>query len=767
MLCSMVVSASLVVFGQFGFPLTPDSNPSAFPYDDGSWKVALQEKETILRDMMLTNHSIEGLYPSQLTLIDGKANHTTLGHADVSHSIHWTSLLLVGEIYRWKVTGDPAAFERVKEVFNAVDRCQRINQVPGVLSRGYIYGHGPSYEERRGHGRTQDRWWQGTGEFERFRWRGNPSHHNHSAFFRAMGIAWAMIDDPEIRAKVKENVDQVIQRTYIDNDMAVVDHDGVTTAHLFGGRRDQDAPSMRLLFVTTALKIGSEVTQRPQVTRMYEDLVAQLNYRAWADRPAAELAATINKYHDDADQCFHHLHTMMLLEKDEVLLRFYRNFAEALWIIHGDEKQPSYNALYHMITGNDPKAEDIRWWLNHYPTNKVFQPRQNSFRVARGEKFDGPLPLSERPFDNEYDFKEDPYRLDGWGSRFVTNVAVSPKDPMIVFACDDDGFLYRSNDGGKTWMDSYQGLAGAKAKAVLPSPMTLEVVLAATDRGIMRSRDFGFSWTHVLGDGATALAHDPAREGVAYALTADGFYESVAFDNISWGFTWRKSGGDGPPWPVTRYFLNATPGGVQFLAQDERNTVWGSKPGQTEWTLLNRPFDGRYAFTSVSGSGNSLLAVTPGVPAVAYSANGGKVWEPRGGQIYWWTAPGEGFGDEPIVAAALDPKDPNVFYVAVASGFWASRDAGRTWERAENGMDIPVVGQIIPCPQTGRVYAGSRGGLVWTDDQGRTWNRGNLVLQFQGNTRMATGPADFMVSYWLARHIGAVTEEQAVAPWAE
>jgi hypothetical protein len=747
-----------------GFPVTPSTWPVAFPYDDGSWQKPLSEKEGILRQMIADRHDIEGLYPSMVTVIDGQANHTTTGHADVSHSVHWTSQLLVGEIFRWKLTGDPADFERVREVFDAVDRCQRVNGIPGLISRGYVYGHGPTYEERRGHGRGQDKWMQGEGEYERFRWRGSPSHHNHSMFFRAMGIAWTMTDDPEIRAKVKENVEQVIRRVYIENEMRVPDYDGEITAVLTS-RRGADRPSMRMLFVTSALKLGAEVMQDPEVASLYDEYVGQLRYREFAHKPAEELAALIHKDWDDGEQSFHHLHTMMLLEKDEELLAFYRNFAEALWIKHRDDRQAMFNLLYHLVTGNDPLAMDVLWWMRHYPTNKFFQPRMLSHRADK-DQFDLPLPLSQRPFDNEYDFKGDPYRLDGWASRFVTGVSVSPADPKVVFACDDEGFLYRSLDGGATWAESFAGLGGAKVRAVLAPPVKLEIVLAATDRGVYHSRDGGYSWSHVAGSDATALALDPADTGVAYAVADGAVWESVSYnDDLSFGQTWRGSGGDGPPGTVARLFLVADPkAGMRFYAQDDRNTVWGSQPGAEAWENLSRPFGGRYTFSGMSGSGGNLAAITPGASAVAFSPDGGRTWEPRGSSIYWY-GQDAGLTGLDLRHVVIDSSNPEILYVAATDSFWVSRDAGSNWERAETGMDITVTDGLVACPVTGRVFAGTRGGLVWTDDEARTWQRGNLVPQFHGLQQIETGPADYVITYWLARYLGVLTQQQADAPW--
>jgi hypothetical protein len=756
------VALTLIVSG---FPITPTTWPVAFPYDDGSWQKPLQEKAAIFEDMIEKNHNIDGLYPSQVTLIDGEVNLSTSGHADVSHSLNWTTALFVGEVYRWKHTGDPAARERAVELFYAIDRCQRVNGVPGVISRGYVYGHGPSYEERRGHGRGQERWFQGEGEYSGYRWRGSPSHHNHSGFYRAMGLAWlAFEDDEAIRERVKENVRVVTERVFYENNMVVRDWDGVVSAELLDPDYD-GPPDTSAFFVTSELKVASVILDDPRATDLYNQWVDKLKYREYANRPPADIAANIHKDYDDAEHCFQHLDTMMQMEEDEELLRFYKNFAEALWIQHKDDKQPFYNVMYHAVTGNDPKAEDVVWWLKYYPTNKVFQPRMANIRPDI-DQVKKPLPINERPFDNEYDFKGDPYRLEGWGARYITGVGAAAIDPNVMYACDDAGYLYRSLDGGQTWANSFQGLNGAFVNSVLPSPEEVEVVLVATDRGVLRSKDAGWSWTHMVGDKATVLVADPGNKGIAYAVTDDGIYRSTPFDSESWGYTWTKAGGEGPPLPVTTYFAVRQGDSVAFLAQDERNTIWKSGPDAEQWQLLERPFGGRYAFSVIRGSGSNMVALAPDAKAVAVSTQGGAEWEPVGRQIYWYGEPGP-LSEVDIQAVMLDPKDPSVVYIGSEKGLWVSRDAGATFEQAQQGIDIPAIGALMACPVTGRVFAGTRSGLYWTDDQGATWVRGNLVPQFEGIQLIETGPADYIEAYWLARYHGVISDEQVEAAWTD
>jgi photosystem II stability/assembly factor-like uncharacterized protein len=648
-------------------------------------------------------------------------------------------------------------------MFYGIHRCHEVNGVPGLISRGYVYGHGPTYEERRG----EDRWFQGKGAFAGYRWRGNPSHHNHSAYFRAMGIAWALVDDEAIRRTVREDCLAIGRYVFLEHEMKVPDVDGKVTCDLMAWP-PHDAPSTHGLMVTSALKVIALATQDPDLTAYYERMVKELNYRAFVGKPIEELRDSLvygGTDHDDGEHAFAHLYNMMLLEEDEELQQFYRNFAEALWLMHQNDKQALYNISYQAVTGNDGKMDDALWWLRHYPTNKYHQPRMNSIRPDI-DQVPKPLPLSERPFDNEYDFKGDPYKLDGWLARIVTDVAVSPVDSMVRFACDSGGFLYRSLDGGATWEDMVAGLAGAKALALLASPAKRQIVLAATNEGLRRSEDGGATWRVVLGGNATALRQDPARPNVAYAV-ADGLvWECVDFDDASyWGRKWRKTGGETPPESLRNVFIVLLDGEVSFFAQDTANALWTSASGAQVWTHLGRPLRGRVVFTDLSASGTTLLATVGTPKALAVSEDGGATWRPCGRKIGWW---GEDTGLEHVEvhAAGIDPKDRNTLYAGGTRALHVSRDRGETWAASSNGLAIPAVRAITTCPVTGTVFAGTPGGLCQSTDRAVSWTPGNLVPIFHGVDLVETGPADYLVAYWMARYHGFLSESAATTPHA-
>ena len=137
-------------------------------YVDDSWKVPLREKAEIFERNVLYRHWINGLYPSTVDFppgYEGPLDPTTEGRADVAHSINWTSYYLGGQCYRYLFTKDEKVKEHCNKIFRAICRCMEVTGVKGLLARGYVFGHGPSYEEREGSPKS-NYWRQGAPPYE-------------------------------------------------------------------------------------------------------------------------------------------------------------------------------------------------------------------------------------------------------------------------------------------------------------------------------------------------------------------------------------------------------------------------------------------------------------------------------------------------------------------------------------------------------------------------------------------------------------------------
>src|SRR5262249_44904181 len=143
--------------------------------------------------------------------------------------------------------------------------------------------------------------------------------------------------------------------------------------------------------------------------------------------------------------------------------------------------------------------------LEFFPVDRVLRPVMNSLRKdielnphvdrSGAKQSAKPLPMNQRPLDNEYEWKSNPYRLDGWFKPTVTAIQFSCDDPLTRFS-DTTGRIYMTKDGGKTWDDRSMGLMGARVLNILTSPNRTFVLYAHTDRGLMVTRDGGMS-SHV------------------------------------------------------------------------------------------------------------------------------------------------------------------------------------------------------------------------------------------------------------------------------
>ncbi len=123
-----------------------------------------------------------------------------------------------------------------------------------------------------------------------------------------------------------------------------------------------------------------------------------------------------------------------------------------------------------------------------------------------------PIPINERPMDNEYEWKGSPYRLDGWTKPIVTAIQFSADDPQVMWFSDTYGRLYETLDGGKNWSSTSRSMMGARVQNISASKTRTFVLFAQTDKGVIVTRDGGISWVPAPPDQTPGFeSHDFAQ----------------------------------------------------------------------------------------------------------------------------------------------------------------------------------------------------------------------------------------------------------------
>ena len=87
------------------------------------------------------------------------------------------------------------------------------------------------------------------------------------------------------------------------------------------------------------------------------------------------------------------------------------------------------------------------------------------------------------------------------------------------------------------------------------------------------------------------------------------------------------------------------------------------------------------------------------------------------------------------------------------------------WKKSTTGFSIPLVKSLFASSYTDWIFAGTPSGLYISKNQGKSWEDGNLWLQFDQNTRRELGGASFIDAYWRARYYGFIRDQQAEKPF--
>jgi photosystem II stability/assembly factor-like uncharacterized protein len=277
---------------------------------------------------------------------------------------------------------------------------------------------------------------------------------------------------------------------------------------------------------------------------------------------------------------------------------------------------------------------------------------------------------------------------------YFGGVTVDPTNADVVYVCDTT--IYRSQDGGKTFVPWKGAPGGDDYHELRIDPVDPRRMITASDQGAVVTVDGGKTWSswynqptaqfyHVSTDARFPYWIYGAQQDTGAAATPSRTdYRSITLRD------WR-------PIPVG--------GENDFIAPDPTNpdTVWGSRVGRFDWRTMQE--------TNLD-------------PTLAY--------------------PGE-YRSEWTLPFALSPRDPKAMYFG-NQFLWKSVDGGKHWEKkspdltrenpavpgnldavsAENsavkGPRRGVVYAIAISPADGRIWCGTDDGLVWlSKDDGASW----------------------------------------------
>jgi hypothetical protein len=302
---------------------------------------------------------------------------------------------------------------------------------------------------------------------------------------------------------------------------------------------------------------------------------------------------------------------------------------------------------------------------------------------------------------------------------------------------------------------------------------------AATGDAIARLEERGAAWAIELslqGAGAQCLAVDPADADTVYAGLRNGGVRRTADGGRSWADCALPEAG------VFSLAVSAASGAVYAGTEPSRlfqsnngGATWRELeallelPSRPNWSFPPRPWTSHVRWIAPSPHDADLLLVGielgglmrtgdageswqdhrpgaqpdvhsiawhPAVPGRAYEAGGGgAALSVDGGES--WQPADDGRDRNYTWSVAVDPEDPECWYVSASTGPYAAhgggdpqaliyrRRSGAPWQPLTGGLPEPLHSMAYALLATpGRLFAGFANGELWqSSDHGDSWTR--------------------------------------------
>lgn len=263
----------------------------------------------------------------------------------------------------------------------------------------------------------------------------------------------------------------------------------------------------------------------------------------------------------------------------------------------------------------------------------------------------------------------------GWhGGGCYPNVTWDPLVRDRAYLTSDVAGIWRSDDAGDHWSFITRGLDNLNVAFLAPAPSDSRVLYAGTARGLFRSENAGENWT-------SCARFDP---DIRFARPES--HRPVAVH----------------PSDPMRVIIGTAAGDVLY-----------SEEGGGRWTRLGeRPFRSASAITALEWVQPDLLWASSEEGLARYS------WSERRWRRF-------NSGPKPVSDFLLF-DDARTILAAGRRRLFVSKDAGETWE----GAAAPARGVLFRLQKTSdeplKILAawndGWKGGVVLSEDGGRTWN---------------------------------------------
>ena len=335
-------------------------------------------------------------------------------------------------------------------------------------------------------------------------------------------------------------------------------------------------------------------------------------------------------------------------------------------------------------------------------------------------------------------------------------MAVSPTNPMLVFANNYNGGNFKSKDGGKTWKNASDGYTGADLRMIKVDPTNSRKIYCVGRSGTFKSSNGGCTWEGLNyepltgNDDVAVVQHPGCPETILVTKEGYGSIYKTTKGSKSWRLLYNYPDNyNSSNWhtfkaiaysPSNPSIIYAGMRSVQNIglidpADGPSHGMFKSTDGGQTWNQINEGLEETYR-----KSINDIL-IDPDDPNTVYigtykngiwkTTNGGDTWVCKTNQVAQITD---------VRSLAMYPDNSNIIYAGTReNGIWKTEDWGETWENTSTGMPVnAAILSIVIHPKDPKIiYAGDlTSGVYVSKDGGQTWHVMNEGLSTRAVTSL-------------------------------
>ncbi len=298
----------------------------------------------------------------------------------------WTSMYLGSQLFRYKVTGSPEAYQNAIEAFEAMERLNDINPIKGFLSRSY---------ERRSYAKHDLDAWRKAKDPE-WDWKGTTSSDESIGHYFAFCLMAEIIPDTAIKRRAIDLIRDMTDHI-LENDLYLVDIDGKPTRwgrwnpdYVNGfpkGVGDRKLNSSNITgFLQAAYHFTGDEKYKKAAFTLFEDHGYLENLMMPMEevgvRKSGPLATMLSSSwnHSDDEMYFLSYWYLHPYAFDQSLKEKYLETIKNHWNIERPERDALWNFCYGMTGAKEFDLAESIWYLQEFPLDLINYSISNSHR---------------------------------------------------------------------------------------------------------------------------------------------------------------------------------------------------------------------------------------------------------------------------------------------------------------------------------------------------------------------------------------------------